>query len=381
MSQYYIRDIQYTEEEISRLTISGMVMSHLRSMPKSLFKYFPNLYSEEKGKCGLSLEKRKPINYSQTALLNNTVYLQTPTKFDDPYDCNIFIDANIFALERIRYYSSQCGIVLEPEWDYSQISYHLALKIYNHIMNKQPLEELFIRTNSEEELVSQHKKIFISNIELELFSPYLNSNSINIAINKTIEGDYADAARCASRFRVSCFTQSPYSMLMWSHYANNHKGFCIEYEIPPYSVEKESLFCNLFPVIYTDQRIDLSKFHLNWDRTGRPSTEDLNDYYKYGLLCKSLDWRYQQEWRLISCDNLLSTDDNYNCRFFDIKKVYLGNKMSSEDRLEIIDICKQKGIPYSGITIEANRFEMHECSILCEDCPNLSSVKQNRNQR
>ena len=116
MSQYYIRDIPYTEEEISGLTIVGRGMSKLSCIPQSLFKYFPNLNSGEKGKCNL-FKRRKPTNYSQDALINNTVYLQTPTQFDDPYDCNIFVDLDTFTLERIRYYSCQCGITPDPEWD------------------------------------------------------------------------------------------------------------------------------------------------------------------------------------------------------------------------------------------------------------------------
>jgi hypothetical protein len=29
--------------------------------------------------------------------------------------------------------------------------------------------------------------------------------------------------------RVSCFTTNPNSVVMWSHYANEHKGICVEF--------------------------------------------------------------------------------------------------------------------------------------------------------
>ena len=77
---------------------------------------------------------------------------------------------------------------------------------------------------------------------------------------------------------------------------------------------------------------------------------------------------------MISCDTLL-TDSNYNCKFFKIKKVYLGNKMSAKDRLEIIDICKSQGIPYTGVTIAPDQFNMRDCDILCEDCIRIKGYK------
>lgn len=192
-------------------------------------------------------------------------------------------------------------------------------------------------------------------------------NAPDIAINKVIKNEFDEMQGTANRFRVACFAQTPYSMLMWSHYAKYHQGFCIEYETPNLSDENIEIYQNLFPVIYTDTRTDLTKLSLDWKSSGTLSESDIWDFYKYCLLSKSLDWKYQQEWRLISCDNLL-TDDKYNCKFFKIKKVYLGNKMPIKDRMEVIEICRSNGTPYTGVTIAPHQFEMRDCGILCEDC-------------
>ena len=55
-------------------------------------------------------------------------------------------------------------------------------------------------------------------------------------------------------------------------------------------------------------------------------------------------WKSQDEWRLVSCDNLLAND--YNCKFYPVTKVYLGVNMKNDQRREIIDICKRRGIPH-----------------------------------
>ena len=47
--------------------------------------------------------------------------------------------------------------------------------------------------------------------------------------------------------RVVCLSEVYDSMLMWSHYAQNHTGFCIEYDFK----ESDMLYKHLYPVIYT----------------------------------------------------------------------------------------------------------------------------------
>lgn len=55
--------------------------------------------------------------------------------------------------------------------------------------------------------------------------------------------------------RVVCLSEVYDSMLMWSHYAQNHTGFCIEYDFK----ESDMLCKQLYPVIYTKDRYAVSK--------------------------------------------------------------------------------------------------------------------------
>lgn len=155
---------------------------------------------------------------------------------------------------------------------------------------------------------------------------------------------------------------------MWAaQYANIHKGFCIEYKIPEYSEKHGKLFHNLFPIIYSDVRTSVLDECLKY-------MEDENDgqlvesIYKYGVLTKGMDWKDQDEWRLVSMGNMLADDNDNNCKFFAIQKVYLGNRMSKEDRNRVIEICKRKGIEYAGITRIQDRYELTRCANLCEQC-------------
>ena len=359
MAVFYIRDVQQTAEQIANLTQYEMFDNNIHCMRKSLFKYYPNTLSTD--------ANGKERNYSIEALQNNTVFLSAPSGFDDPYDCNICIDGIEFARKRIQYYAFLCGVEVEPEWDYEKTINNLAIKIYEHLNAGGTVDTLLERSHGNQ-LVNAHQEYFQLMLKKELLK--MDGEGYYRAINAVINQEYQDIQETADRFRIACFAETPYSMLMWSHYAHYHKGFCVEYETPDYSDISATIYHNLFPVIYSDSRTDLTNLSLNWRSNGSLSNEELWDFYKYGLLCKSLEWKYQHEWRLISCDNLL-TDSNYNCKFFKIKRVYLGNKMSVEERIKIIKICKNKGIPYTGVTIAPDHFLMRDCGILCEDCERI----------
>ena len=99
----------------------------------------------------------------------------------------------------------------------------------------------------------------------------------------------------------------------------------------------------------------------------KPDDQYLWDLLSNGLLRKSFDWAFQNEWRLLLPKNWLP-GNNQNIKFFPIARVYLGNRMPYAERMKIIEICKQKGIPYSGVLRNAKYYEMEACQYSCEDC-------------
>lgn len=98
----------------------------------------------------------------------------------------------------------------------------------------------------------------------------------------------------ANRFMVEILslTDSEKNLLMWSYYANSHKGYCLEFEV----VNPE----NIFKVSYVDkipQGINYALMHLAPnDTVGREN------------LCKTFTnksnaWAHENEYRIICVDN------------------------------------------------------------------------------
>ena len=161
-----------------------------------------------------------------------------------------------------------------------------------------------------------------------------NFNKDNLVQNRKHMSDTA---------KVSCFSERNDSIPMWAHYADQHKGFCIEYDI--YNQTKKSIEF-LFPIIYTDKITDvtkeLSKGILGW---GIKPT-----------IFKSRDWSYEKEWRYI-----VSTppDPPYKgayLKFFPIKGIYLGTKIEDEHKDKLVEIAAAKNIPIYKMRMSDTEF-------------------------
>lgn len=60
-----------------------------------------------------------------------------------------------------------------------------------------------------------------------------------------------------NQFGVASLTTSFNNPLMWSHYANSHKGICIEYDLSEELKNVESLKSLLIPVRYSNERVTI----------------------------------------------------------------------------------------------------------------------------
>ena len=324
------------------------------TMPLKLYKYFSNK------ECMLN---GRPTNYSIQALQNNTVYMQTPTEFDDVYDSEISVDNLEYERLRLIEYCRRCNLSTEGLKTVDEIG-NLFIRYLLDSFNEFGNFENIFRKEITSELEDLSNRLFINQLLIELES----NNDLGQVIPKILQGEFKNKTQNIKKtFRTSCFATTPHSQLMWGGaYADFHKGFCLEYTVLPDNENYKKIFYNLFPVIYSKIRANLTSFI-----AAQEDTEITNEYvwnlYFNGALRKSIDWAYQNEWRLLLP---IKSDDpkDLNVKFFPITKVYLGNRMNSNERKKIIDICKEKQIPYIGVKRSQNYFEMLDCEIKCEDC-------------
>ncbi len=160
---------------------------------------------------------------------------------------------------------------------------------------------------------------------------------------------------------MTCFTQSNDNYLMWSHYADNHKGICVEYDLKKLSEEEFAIKNHLFPIVYSDKRIRRNSVEGLIKRHGDLKEACLKNYiYDEGdllndilpmFLRKNIIWEYEQEWRIIytykqmydiNSSKLYSGNISFPC----ISGIYLGCSINPEIRkniLEIVDRANKDG--------------------------------------
>ena len=356
----------FTMEQLDNTSEEEFAVFRMNHMPKKLYKYFPD---------SSTIQDDKKINYSREALVNNTVFLQTPERFDDPYDSSIVVDETEFHRHRLLHYLAICKIEHDAHADNNTLMYQLAQGIYARSVNGTSFEELYAITPNLEEIDSLRRTNFALSLAEKLQKYQTDVDAWQHAIYDALHNEFITMQNSlVKHFRVSCFATSPYSMLMWSHYANSHKGFCVEYEIPEYGTDDDLLLHRLYPVIYSSRRTSVLDACLQEMDSNKNAVDTLWKIHKYGLLSKDIIWQYQNEWRLVGYDKAMEVDGSYNYKFFKISKVYLGNKMDAATRKEIISICKKKGIPYVGVQTVNDRYAMQDCPYLCENCPNKPIV-------
>ena len=134
---------------------------------------------------------------------------------------------------------------------------------------------------------------------------------------------------------ICSLTQLKDDAAMWNDYADNDRGYCVEFDMSNYQYQQM-----LFPVVYEDNRqnnifmtiisdfvgqmtVEVSQGEFNADRSSRLRM----------FLTKDTKWAAQEEWRLIGKAHQKLTAPS-------IKAIYLGKNASEGDRKQMKTFCQ-----------------------------------------
>lgn len=156
--------------------------------------------------------------------------------------------------------------------------------------------------------------------------------------------------------KVVCLSEVYDSILMWSHYAQNHTGFCIEYDFE----ENNMFYKRLYPVKYTKDRCAISKADMS----------NSNTHWIYKTICSKSDvWSYEKEWRIVTANfekmGLKNLEGKY---VFDlktnIKAFYLGAKIAENFKKEIIEFGQKNNIHVYQMVLSPNAYDLEAEKII-----------------
>jgi hypothetical protein len=282
--------------------------------PKSVFKYRA---VDDKG-------------YSLQNLEKDCVWVCSPTAYNDPYDSSLSISIGVLLKGVIR---DGVKSIIENELA-GQID---AAKLSQILESDNPglaLQELFMVKDglSEEDQAAYRQWL---TVQMDVYE--------RLAAAKLPDSHKESLKICS-------FSETSDSITMWSHYADQHQGFCIEYGVE--GLPPSDMFVRmLFPVVYSERLFDATRYF----------QAAIRDRKKFNILFpalaalyKSPEWSYEKEWRLIIPVNLVRQASAW--RVPKPKAVYLGSQMPEAKRAEVIEICRRKGVAVFQMSLARDSF-------------------------
>ncbi len=137
-----------------------------------------------------------------------------------------------------------------------------------------------------------------------------------------------------NRFGIISFSYRWDSILMWSHYSNNHKGFCVGFN------KEKILNCGQIGsaglVNYLDEFPSI-------DPIGSDQIKEIT----LKTHTKARDWKYEEEYRVTNLWDTTPSIDDRKLRFSEdfIEEIFLGFSIDDASKSEISKIAVKKNIP------------------------------------
>ena len=170
---------------------------------------------------------------------------------------------------------------------------------------------------------------------VDMVSSYFNAN------NQAHKIYYDTIKPILNNIGILCLSGDKKHLAMWAHYANNHKGLVLEFE------KNHLFFRNLKLPEYTEVLHPLERV-IYIPKENRKSINSNEYFSKETFLTKSIDWKYEDEYRM---SVYVETNDQYidgiNIKFPNdlLVGVYLGNKVDDKIKdyiLKLLDLDEWK---------------------------------------
>ena len=301
------------------------------------------------------------FNDAIKTLDNNSVALSNPADYNDPFDC-AFTPTEEDEKEcflRIRnYYAFKefSKIILEKKikiplglrW------VRLELKAFKWIMKKNPYYDKMPGFDGVIDIT--FKKYFEKEPKAKI-EMAKQQEKFSKKIHKIIK-------ELRESLLVSCFSKNNNSILMWSHYADKHRGVCIEFDVSSEEFQEVS---------YGKKRIRLdlnaiTAVVLGHDYIGEKVSSDnpsIVKRIKKILYTKFIDWHYEDEVRIAFTKHNESNDIFYSekderflLKMPEIKKIFAGCRID-EDNLKLLKKKYQK-VEIVEMIDSANEYKVEE---------------------
>lgn len=265
-------------------------------------------------------------SWSIEALKNDQLWMVTADKFNDPYDTLICYNS--------KQLHDAVELVTKPDIYCAMLDYICKGGTFS------PELQSMIGEEDMKTIREQAKKAMSQ--EIDELKMQEGNNYLHLLVDLLLPTIQLQIQHQAT---IACFSESPDSILMWSHYADFHKGFVLGYDMRPMLLpNKDNL--GIFPVVYDDARYDATSMLLYWlAMFWKIPVKDPDQMSQLKqLLYKSKDWDYEKEWRLLDFSNLHPRNNNASFVSYKPNSIYYGARMDYDNQQELRQIAQAQGL-------------------------------------
>jgi hypothetical protein len=299
-----------------RLRIAAAFVVKHSHVPSKLYKY--RAFSSE----------------HKQALSRGVLWRCSPDRFNDPYDSAVYFEIERFLMEdqSIKEFlasmeSMKRKIDAGQRWSPETI--------------KKPIQQREWQQKAWAELLRDE----VSDITKEAMSQLGNvqraqwENMVRVM-----------SAHLRAGMSVLSLSENATSVLMWSHYSNNHSGFCIEYDLS--ALGDHDLRRRLcFPIFYRKKLTDATRYFAKQD------PRDFNNLVGiYMCLLKSDEWAYEREWRIAAAVGASYANDQVQMP--KPKAIIVGARILPADEEWMRAFCDRHAIPLKRVVQRHNQFRL-----------------------
>ena len=206
--------------------------------------------------------------------------------FNDPFDCRLTVNTRNSKREILRFSNSLCD------------NFHIT---------------------------DEERKIVTHNFMNERYRFEVANESIRDSVSKS---------------GVSCFSKCNDSILMWSHYSNSHKGYCVKFDL----LQDPDFF--MIPVVV--------EYHKKYPRFNQ--IRDHKNVFNNTFGHKYTDWSYEKEIRVVRQEQ-----GNIKIKKEAIVEIIFGIDCDDKVIESIKNLCKSNN--YNHILLQKARIQEFEFAI------------------
>ena len=286
-----------------------------------------------------SLFKYVTADTALKILTNNTLKWSSPESFNDPFEFRSPLEFG-FELEQLE----------EPLLQ--RVSILITQRDDPTLFEGNPVADMIREARTRR--VGEGDPARIQELFRPRFPQYVNH------LRQGLESDRNIWLEMKKTYRVLCLSAVRDNILMWSHYADEHKGAVLEFQP---KIELATEMHGALLVEYSKQvpvAVTLEQFLLYV--TGQGPKPRAPDAFVKSVYTKSSDWSYENEWRILSKQR--DEDQGpFSYRAFhpqELAAIYFGCRMPESCKDRIRDAVSGWGshISFSQMRVERIRYEL-----------------------